>query len=107
MIRQFAICVLSITNLLGFQVAVSAGFPLEITQAQAISQVRGILNRNSGACRITHVQAVSASKVDVGWRVNARVKIAGKEENPVWIVSQSRSSVAQNQLAVEVENGCP
>lgn len=79
----------------------------EITQAQAIAHVRAILNNNSGPCRITQTQSVSATRVKAGWRVTAKIKMSGTLENAIWIVSSSGGATPQNQLTAEIENGCP
>lgn len=91
---------------LGVGIARSERLPTEITQAQAIARIRAILNNNSGPCRITETQIISATRVRAGWRVTARIKILGAAENAIWIVSSATGATPQNQLTSEIENGC-
>ena len=104
-LRRFALFTLPFASLLNLAPQASARPRVEITQAQAVSQVREIVDRNSGPCRITQVQ--SASRVKTGWRVVAQIKLSGTSEKAAWIVTNSGSIAAQNQLTAEIENGCP
>lgn len=80
---------------------------LELSQAQAIGRVRSILNNNAGPCRISQTRSVTAVRVNAGWRVTARIMMSGSAENAIWIVSSAGGPAPQNQLTVEIENGCP
>lgn len=85
----------------------SAATNWEITQTQAMARVRTILSSNSGPCRITQTQDITAARVKTGWRVAAKIKISGTLENAIWIISSANGAVPQNQLTTEIENGCP
>lgn len=93
--------------ILGAEIAPSA--QKELTQTQAITRVRTILQNNAGACRLK-TRSISAVKVRAGWRVTARVTMSAggitRPEIVVWIISQRNGAVAQNQLTAEVQNGC-
>jgi hypothetical protein len=86
---------------------VASGPEADITRAQAITRVQTILNNNAGPCRITNSQIVSSDRVKAGWRVAARIRMAGSLENAIWIVSPTGNAVPQNQLTAEIANGCP
>ena len=82
------------------------------TRAQAIAAVREILDRSRSSCRIDRVQSISAVQSGRVWRVTARfvMSASGRPviERAVWNVRVSDGkAVAANQLASEVENGCP
>lgn len=83
----------------------------ELTQAQAIARVRSVIRAKASTCRITKTQSVTAVRVAAGWRVTARILMSAsgisRSERAVWIVSQARGAVAQDQLTAEIATGCP
>lgn len=101
--RVRALLTLALTGLLLFPTMALAR---EISKAQAISRVRTIISRNAAPCRITQTESVAAIRMKAGWRVNARIRLSGRFENAVWIVSGANGATAQNQLTAEIENGC-
>ena len=82
------------------------------TRAQAITIVRGILSSNAASCRIDRVQSISAVRAGAVWKVTARLIMSASgrplNETAVWNVRVSDGGAASaNQLASEIENGCP
>ena len=97
--------------LIGSGITQSANAGGEITQGQAVARVRRILDNNSGPCRITQTQSISAARVKAGWRVTARIRMSAsgvsRAETAVWIVSSTNGATAQDQLTAEIALGCP
>src|SRR5256885_7376620 len=82
------------------------------TRSQAVAMVREILNRNTSSCHIDRIQTISAVQSAGVWRVTARFVMSASgtplNEKGVWNVRLSDGKVAAaNQLAAEIENGCP
>ena len=82
------------------------------TRAQAVATVRAILNRNTSSCHINRVQSVSAVRSSAVWKVTAKLVMSGSgrslNETAAWNVRVSDGkAVAADQLASEIENGCP
>src|SRR5689334_11228114 len=81
----------------------------EITKADAISRVKGILNKASVTCGI-QTRSISASRVKAGWRVTALIWLSAsgvrRSERPTWIVSRPYGASPQDQLTFEIANGC-
>lgn len=109
MFKSLRICLLVVILLFGANLSTPAR--AELTQAQAISRVRSILNRNTGGCRINRIKSVTAARVKAGWRVTAKIVMSASgspvSETAVWTVSQRNGAVSASQLSSEIENGCP
>jgi hypothetical protein len=108
LLRQI-ISPLAVVLLLGAGATSSAR--AELTQAQAIARARTVLRNNMAGCQINKIRSVSAVRVKAGWRVTARLTMSASgratAETAVWIVSERKGAVAQNQLTAEIANGCP
>ena len=81
----------------------------EVTKTQAISRVKGIINRAAATCGI-QTRAITATKVKAGWRVTALIWLSAsgvrRSEHPTWIVSRANGESPQDQLTFEIANGC-
>lgn len=93
--------------------AATASIPTAATsRAQAVATVRGILDRNTAACRIDRVQSISAARAGAVWKVTALLVMSASgrpiSETAKWNVRVSDGqATASSQLASEIENGCP
>lgn len=78
------------------------------SRAQAIATVKSILQRNAGACRLSH-GLINATRVKVGWRVSTKLRLSGRgNATAVWTVREDNGeAVPGNQLTAEISNGCP
>ena len=82
------------------------------TRSKAISTVRAILDKNTGACKIDEVQSTSAARVRRSWRVTAKIMMSAsgrpRNEIAVWTVRRSDGeAVPNNQLTAVLSKGCP
>lgn len=82
------------------------------SNAQAIATVRAILNRSQASCHIDQIKSVSATRGGTVWKVTARLVMSGSgrplNETAKWNVRVADGgAVAADQLASEIENGCP
>ncbi len=96
--------------LAGLNIGLGVGTPAkqpEVSQAQAISRVRRILNRNAGRCRLTIV-STSARRTTRGWRVSAVVNLPSGPGTASWNVEgrPPGRATAADPLAAEIEVGC-
>jgi hypothetical protein len=77
------------------------------TKGQAIARVTRILSANRAACEMT-LGRVSATRAGRAWRVTARVTTFGNAGTASWWVQRAGGRVSPaNQLASEIEVGCP
>jgi hypothetical protein len=86
--------------------------PVGTSRAQANATVRSIINKNAGPCRINKIRSIAAVRSGAGWRVTARLVMSASgrrlNETATWTVTfDNRQAVAANQLAAELETGCP
>jgi hypothetical protein len=84
----------------------------ETTRPQAIAIVRAIINQHASSCKINAIRSIAATRSSGGWRMTAKLVISasGKplNETAIWTVRfDNRQAVAANQLAAELETGCP
>ena len=92
---------------IGQSIAPSGGqnvSPTALTKASAIAAVKQLLKQNKTACKLT-TKWVKAKKTPKGYRVSARVLLAGVKGTAVWNLT-GLSPKAFNKLATRIQAGC-
>jgi hypothetical protein len=79
----------------------------KLPKTTAVAIVRAILKKHEAACRITTILLIRARPVAGDrWRVSARIRQAGYLSTVTWTLV-SRRAVPHDQLAAEIQHGCP
>jgi hypothetical protein len=95
-----------------YTTGVGASRTANTSSTQAVARVRVILTRNQASCHIDQIKSVSATRGGNVWKVTARLVMSGSgrplNETAKWNVRVADGgAVAADQLASEIENGCP
>jgi hypothetical protein len=79
----------------------------KVPKTTAVAIVRTILKKHEAACRITRLLWITARPASGDrWRVSARIRQAGYLSTVTWTLV-SRRAVPNDQLAAEIQHGCP